>query len=64
VTSIGDSAFLFCTNLTSVTFRSPAPPNLGEDAFDCPSLTVYVPRGAAAAYQAETELRGRDIIEI
>jgi hypothetical protein len=53
VTSMGTSAFSYCSGLTSIMVLPETPPVLGTDAFDgVPSaIPVYVPCGSMAAYQ-------------
>jgi hypothetical protein len=66
VTSIGNYAFDGCTSLETVSFRGETPPEFGFSVFwDTPVLTtIFVPLGAAAAYQAVPQLRFYEIIEI
>ncbi|MCL2086426.1 MAG: leucine-rich repeat protein [Oscillospiraceae bacterium] len=69
VISIGTAAFaasfFVSTSLTSVVFKSQTPPVLDYEVFfGVPSsMTVYVPMGAKAAYEAVGELRRFNIIE-
>jgi len=65
VKSIGDNAFSSCKLLSGVTFDSSVPPRtFGDNVFErCDNLTIYVPAGAKAAYQAVPQLKGRTIIE-
>ncbi|MCL2087413.1 MAG: leucine-rich repeat protein [Oscillospiraceae bacterium] len=67
VTSIGEDAFYDCTGLTSMTFKSRRPPSFSiwEGVFEGvpSSMTVYVPFGAKAAYQAEIHLSRFNIVE-
>lgn len=62
VTSIGSSAFSGCTNLTTVYMQSKTPPTINvknDKVFDnyayhkpYSTITMYVPKGSLAAYQA------------
>ena len=65
VTHIGSWAFSYCDGLTSMVFKSQTPPEFVFDIFrNVPSsMTVYVPIGARAAYQAEDELSRFNIVE-
>ena len=64
VTSIGDNAFWGCVNLTSMRFESSKPPVLGLGSLYTPGLfTIYVPWGSKAAYRAEPQLSGVNIVE-
>ena len=65
VTSIGSNAFAYCTGLTRVTFKSQTPPEFGFNVFGnvSSSMTVYVPGGTKAVYQAESQLSGFNIVE-
>jgi len=54
VTSIGKSAFSYC-NLTSIYMMGGNPPSVGSDNFDdvdYADITIYVPQGTLAVYQA------------
>jgi hypothetical protein len=53
VTSIGDNAFNGCTDIQSITCYAAEPPACGADVFGGidTSIPLYVPEGAAAAYQ-------------
>ena len=52
VTSIGEDAFRYCTSLTSVTVLNPVPATVRSNTFpNATKATLYVPAGAAAAYQ-------------
>lgn len=54
VTSIGESAFSYC-NLTSIYMMGGNPPSVGSDNFDdvdYANITIYVPQGTLAVYQA------------
>ena len=74
VTSIGKSAFWICPALTSIRAQSPAPPKLGNGAFDydgacctynAAPAVVYVPEGYANAYRsADGWGNFRDIVPI
>ncbi|MCL2086448.1 MAG: leucine-rich repeat protein [Oscillospiraceae bacterium] len=67
ITTIGSSAFYCCVELKSVTFKSQMPPffALWSVFGNVPSsMTVYVPIGAKAAYEAESELSGFNIVEV
>ncbi|MCL2086290.1 MAG: leucine-rich repeat protein [Oscillospiraceae bacterium] len=65
VTSIGGWAFSSCTGLTSATFKSQTPPSFGSSVFvNVPSsMIVYVPIGAKAAYETESELSAFKVFE-
>ena len=55
VTSIGESAFAFCSSLTSVTCEAETPPTIGGTytfAGISKSIPVYVPCGCVEAYKA------------
>ena len=53
VTSIGDSAFEDCSSLTSVIVKATTPPTIGYYTFSYHiNVTLYVPVGCKAAYQA------------
>jgi len=54
ITSIGDSAFVNCIVLTSLTSEATTPPNLGENVFAGvdKSIPLYVPGESIALYQA------------
>ena len=55
VTSIGESAFAFCSSLTSVTCEAETPPTIGNTyTFGgvSKSIPVYVPCGCVEAYKA------------
>ena len=54
ITSIGDSAFVNCIVLTSLTSEATTPPTLGENAFAGvdKSIPLYVPGESIALYQA------------
>jgi len=56
VTSIGDYAFYDCSSLTSLYMLPNTPPTLGDLVFyNVPTdISVYVPCGTMAAYQAAT----------
>ena len=55
VTSIGNSAFYGCNNLSSITSSATVPPTIGNEAFPYPNIcTVTVPCGSLAAYTAST----------
>jgi len=51
------SAFGYCTNLKSVTFKSKTPPTIGPAAFYDTPLTIYVPKGSKAAYKKVDALK-------
>ena len=55
VTSFGNSAFAYCTGLTSVTVNWATPLPINSDLFaavDIGSVTLHVPVGTEALYQA------------
>ena len=55
VATIGESAFSNCTGLTSIIVESYTPPTIENNAFqnvNTANITVYVPCGRVAAYQA------------
>ena len=53
VTSIGNSAFLYCYSLTSVKTYNSTPIGIGGVFYTSNvAMTLYVPRGSKAAYQA------------
>ncbi|MDD2973111.1 MAG: carbohydrate-binding domain-containing protein, partial [Lachnospiraceae bacterium] len=54
------AAFNCCKNLTTITFKSATPPNIGQYVFnECTALTtIYVPSGSLEAYKAVTNLTG------
>lgn len=54
VTEIGDSAFLFCRKLESITCLAATPPALGTDALytDTAGFPIKVPAASVAAYKA------------
>jgi surface protein len=56
VTSIGNSAFYYCSGLTSVTINATTPPTLGFSAFDynATGRKIYVPSASVDAYKAAT----------
>ena len=56
VTEIGDSAFLVCRQLESITCLAATPPALGIDALytDTAGFTIKVPAASVAAYKAAT----------
>lgn len=53
ITGIGESAFYYCSGLTSITIYATTPPTLGSNAFDytnnCP---IYVPAESVDTYKA------------
>jgi len=52
VTSIGDWAFAEC-NLSSVTVKHSTPTSIAGEPFDRTNITLYVPAGCKAAYEAD-----------
>jgi len=46
VTSLGDSAFAFCSELKNLCFKGNAPTTMGSDVFSGSPLTSYYTRGA------------------
>lgn len=66
MTSIGSSAFAYCTGLTSVTVKNPEPVAITGYTFSNRSnATLYVPDGFKAAYQAADYWKEfREIIEM
>lgn len=56
VTEIGDTAFLFCRQLESITCLAATPPALGTDALytDTAGFPIKVPAASVAAYKAAT----------
>lgn len=73
VTSIGDGAFRGSNNLTSITFLSATPPEMGAGIFGgtffldevAPDLTIviHVPKGSKDAYEKVAELQNHIIID-
>ena len=64
-------AFSDCSNLAELTFRSDAPPNIGEDAFSdiASSGTINFPSGKSAAYTEDwkndtLKLTGWTLVEL
>ena len=53
VQSIKNHAFLYCRNLVSVKVDSTSPPWIDGNSFPRHSLTIYVPAGSKAAYEAD-----------
>ena len=54
VTSIGNSAFSGCSNLTSVTVETLTPPTLAKEAIPSSISAIYVPASSVEAYKAAT----------
>ena len=54
VTSIGDNAFNGCNGLTSVVVEATTPLNIGNAFNNYENVTLYVPIGSKAAYQASS----------
>ena len=53
LTSIAYGVFNGCYNLSTVTIKAAIPPTIESDAFDdCSNITLYVPKGSKAAYEA------------
>ena len=52
VTSIGGSAFINCTSLTSITCEATTPPVLELYVFPSELTTAYIPCGTKSAYEA------------
>lgn len=53
VTTIGNNAFTYCTNLTSITFRSQNPPMLGSNVFsyvNTSNIQCNIPCGRTSVY--------------
>lgn len=57
VTKVEEFAFFGCENLTAVTFKGETPPTIGSCAFESQgvAVTVNVPKGCKAAYEAALE---------
>ena len=55
LTSLGSWVFDNCSNLESITVLNPTPATVGSDVFRgiSDAATLYVPRGATAAYEAD-----------
>ena len=62
LTSIGSSAFQGCTGLTQVEMKSKIPPTIGSGAFP-DGITIFVPRGCKAAYEATHGYEPYNIVE-
>lgn len=66
VTSIGDMAFYYCSNLKTVIFLSEEPPQIGSDVFggtwDASDFCVYVPESALWDYQNGGDMYWRDYV--
>ena len=52
VTTIGENAFTGCNRLTTVTVESTTPPSINNSFNTYERLTLYVPAGCIATYQA------------
>jgi len=53
LTSIAYGVFNGCYNLSTVTIKAAIPPTIESDTFDdCSNITLYVPKGSKAAYEA------------
>lgn len=54
VNSIGGQCFAYCNSLTTITFKSVTPPDLGNNAFFSSGNleTIYVPAESVEAYKA------------
>ncbi len=66
VQAIGNEAFYFCTKLSYVIMESAIPFAIPEDAFPTrANVTLYVPKGSKAAYQAADYWKDfKEIIEL
>jgi len=66
VTSIGNYAFYYCSSLTSFTNLSKTPQSISSITFsNRPNVTLYVPKGRKAAYEAANYWKDfKEIIEI
>ena len=70
VTSIGESAFFFCGQLTSVIVNATTPPTLGEYAFEenydddnnAKDRKIYVPTASVESYKSDWSAYRNDII--
>lgn len=52
VTNIGNIAFANCKSLKTVIVKTSTPPTIQRLTFNTTGITVYVPKGAKAAYEA------------
>ena len=52
VTNIGNIAFANCKSLKTITVKTSTPPTIQRLTFNTKGITVYVPKGAKAAYEA------------
>ncbi|EFS97535.1 bacterial group 2 Ig-like protein [Capnocytophaga ochracea F0287] len=52
VTNIGNIAFANCKALKTITVKTSTPPTIQRLTFNTTGITVYVPKGAKAAYEA------------
>jgi hypothetical protein len=50
---IGEKCFASCSKLLELHVRAQAPPRMASDFDNAPNATLYVPKGAGAAYQAD-----------
>lgn len=61
--SIGNSAFASCEKLKSVYIKALSPAEIASDSFEYPErMTLYVPEGAKAAYEAANHWKDFGVI--